>query len=114
MKRQIRFTDEVAAYRFTSVDNDTAIFEIKKDTLTFSSGSFYKAFFKGLTEKPEYELIMSADGLKGQAKHVFDTVSAIFKKACDSIDDAWFDTVDAGAPVAGTNALEETDNQVSC
>lgn len=50
----------------------------------------YDELSQGYNAKPEYEVVNSGAELKGQAKHVFDTVSDIFKKACDSIDDAWF------------------------
>lgn len=90
MKRQVSFTDEAEAYRFTPQYKEDGAFEIRKDTLVFNSNDFYQLFFKGLDAKPEYEVVNSGAELKGQAKHVFDTVSDIFKKACDSIDDAWF------------------------
>lgn len=90
MKRQVSFTDEAKAYLFTLMGEEDAYFEIRKDTLAFSSNDFYQLFFKGLDEKPEYEVVNPGDELKGQAKHVFDTVVAIFKKACDSIDADWF------------------------
>lgn len=90
MKRQVSFADDAEAYRFALTDKEDAIFEIRKDTLAFNSNDFYRLFFKGLDDKPEYEVVHPDGELKGQAKHVFDTVTAIFKKACDSIDVAWF------------------------
>lgn len=91
MKRQVSFADEADAYSFTIVGEDGAPFEIRKDTLVFSSNDFYRLFFKGLDERPEYETVNPGDELKGQARHVYGTVAAIFKKACDSIDEAWFE-----------------------
>lgn len=90
MKRQVSFEDTQDSYRFVLVGDGETAFEIGKGTLTFSTNDFYKLFFMGLKEKPEYELVQPADSLQGQAKHVFDTVKAIFKKACDSIDASWF------------------------
>lgn len=100
MKRQVSFADEAEAYRFTLVDKEVVTFEIRKDTLAFNSNDFYRLFFKGLDEKPEYEVVNSDGELKGQAKHVFDTVAAVFKKACDSIDATWFAKTEE--PVAET------------
>jgi len=94
MTKQINFLDETNAYRFELKGNDDAVFEISKDTLIFNSNDFYRLFFKGLEEKPEYELVTPDIELKGQAKHVFDTVAAILKKAFDSIDADWFKNVD--------------------
>jgi len=90
MKRQVSFADEAEAYRFALVDKENVTFEIRKDTLAFKTNEFYRLFFKGLDEKPEYEVVNPGGELKGQAKHVFDTVAAVFKTACDSIDAAWF------------------------
>lgn len=94
MKKQIRFEDARDAYRFMLVGDDDTVFEINKGTLAFNSNEFYKTFFKGLDEKPEYEFSQTAEDLKGQAKHVFDTVAAIFKKTCDSIEASWFTAVE--------------------
>ncbi|WP_139652317.1 hypothetical protein [Raoultibacter phocaeensis] len=80
MKKQVNFEDAVEAYRF----------EVSKSTLAFNADSFYKCFFKGLDEKPLYELIKPPSDLDIKAKHVFATVEAIFKKTCDSIDEKWF------------------------
>lgn len=95
MKRHIRFSDEASAYRFVLVGEESTVFEIDKGTLTFNEKAFYELFFRGLTEKPSYELVLPADDLKEQAKHVFDTVQAIFQKTCRSIDEAWFTPNDA-------------------
>lgn len=108
MKRQVSFADEAEAYRFVLADNEDVAFEISKDTLTFDSDDFYRLFFKGLDEKPEYEVANPDGKLKGQAKHVFDTVAAIFKKACDSIDAAWFVKTEEPA-VATVDDLNNTD-----
>ncbi len=89
MKKQINFSDKPQAYCFALEDNGVD-FEIKKDSLIFSSNDFYELFFKGIDEKPEYELVKPDEELKGQAKHVFDTVAAILKKTCESIDANWF------------------------
>lgn len=96
MKKQINFSDEPQAYRFALEGNDV-YFEIKKDSLAFSSNDFYELFFKGMDEKPEYELVKPDGELKGQAKHVYDTVAAILKKTCDSIDADWFKVPDEQA-----------------
>ena len=77
MKRQVSFTDEAEAYRFMPQYKEDGAFEIRKDTLVFNSNDFYQLFFKGLDAKPEYEVVNSGAELKGQAKHVFDTVSDI-------------------------------------
>lgn len=90
MKRQVRFVDDAQSYRFELVDGNDAVFEISKDTLVFSAKDFYATFFKDLDSKPVYELVQPTDALSGQPKHVFETVEAIFKKTCDSIDGGWF------------------------
>lgn len=90
MKRQVNFLDEAEAYRFTLADDEDVTFEISKDTLSFNANSFYGCFFKGIDEKPEYKLLEPPAELNGQAKHVYDTVKVIFKKACESIDEDWF------------------------
>ncbi|WP_452040672.1 hypothetical protein [Adlercreutzia rubneri] len=95
MTKQINFLDEPSTYRFALKGDDDTAFEISKDTLIFNSNDFYRLFFKGLKEKPEYELVTPDIEPKGQAKHVFDTVAAILEKACDSIDADWFKNVDA-------------------
>ncbi len=102
MKKQINFSDESTAYRFTLEAKNT-VFEICKDTLVFSSENFYKIFFQGLEEKPEYELVNSGEELKGQAKHVFDTVAAILKKACESIDASWFEESDKKSNISSND-----------
>lgn len=56
MKRQVSFEDTQDSYRFVLVGDEETAFEISKDTLTFSTNDFYKLFFMGLKEKPEYEL----------------------------------------------------------
>lgn len=89
MKRQVRFEETGDKYLFSD-DDRGSVFTIMKDTLIFSSNDFYQAFFKDLEEKPDYQLINPTAKLTGQAKHVFDTVEAIFKKSCGSIDDRWF------------------------
>lgn len=104
MKKQVSFSDEPKAYRFALAGDDDVTFEISKETLTFSSNDFYKLFFKKLDEKPEYELVKPGEELKGQAKHVFDTVAAILKKTCDSIDAGWFKEPDE-QPNAGSDNL---------
>lgn len=100
MKKHINFSDESTAYLFMLDGDDGKLFEIGKDTLVFSSDDFYRLFFQGLDEKPDYELVNTGDDLSGQAKHIFDTVDAILKKACDSINADWFKTPD-----------EQTDNE---
>ena len=90
MKRRVSFEETNEAYRFALVGDDGTVFEIAKNTLAFSSNNFYRCFFKGLDEKPEYELLRPTEELQRQAKHVFETVEAIFKKACASIDATWF------------------------
>lgn len=92
MKKQARFEETDETYRFTLIGNDEAVFEIDKKTLAFSSSDFYGCFFKKLNEKPEYELLQPTEKLHRQANHVFETVEAIFKKSCDSIDASWFET----------------------
>ena len=98
MKRQVSFEETNEAYRFALVGDDVAVFEIAKNTLAFSSNNFYRCFFQGLDEKPEYELLRPTEELQRQAKHVFETVEVIFKKSCDSIDVAWF-----GGPIDDLN-----------
>lgn len=90
MKKQVSFEETDEAYCFALVDDDNATFEIAKSTLAFNSNDFYRCFFKGLDEKPEYEVLQPTEELQRQAKHVFETVEAVFKKACESIDSAWF------------------------
>jgi len=90
MKRQVRFVDDIDAYHFILNESESISFSLSKDTLSFSANDFYRCFFKGIDEKPDYVLTCPDDELKGQPKHVFDTVEAIFKKACDSTDENWF------------------------
>lgn len=90
MKRQIKFADEEEAYRFVLVGDDSVIFEIQKNTLNFSTSKFYECFFKGVHEKPEYELLLPTGEIRGQAKHVYETVKGILDKACSSIEEKWF------------------------
>ena len=104
MKKQVSFEDAQDSYRFSLVGHSDSTFVISKDTLTFSSNDFYKTFFKGLSEKPEYELVQPKEKLQDQAKHIFDTVGAILKKACDSIDATWF--IETEEPTT-----EETDKE---
>lgn len=103
MKKQINFSDKPQAYCF-ALEGNSIDFEIKKDSLTFNSNDFYELFFKGIDEKPEYELVNPDGELKGQAKHVFDTVAAILKKACDSIDANWFKASDEQTDNSSDNA----------
>ena len=107
MKRQVSFSNEPEAYRFTLVGANDVSFEISKNTLAFSTNEFYKLFFKGLDEKPEYEVAKPDEELAGQAKHVFDTVAAIFKKACDSIDADWFTATEEQPSVANDDLSEQ-------
>ena len=90
MKKQVKFVHGESAYRFMFPDGEGGVFEIEKSTLTFHAGKFYECFFKGLHEKPDYSLLPLEEGIKGQARHVYDTVEAIFSSACDSIDNSWF------------------------
>lgn len=90
MKRQIKFADEESVYRFILVDDDSVTFDIQKSTLSFNTSKFYECFFKGIREKPEYELLPLAGDIKGQAKHVYETVKDILDKACTSIEEKWF------------------------
>lgn len=90
MKKQIRFADEGDVYRFVLVGDDSVIFDIQKNTLSFSTSKFYECFFKGAHEKPEYELLPPSGDIKGQAKHVYETVKDILDKACSSIEEKWF------------------------
>lgn len=106
MKRQINFADESTVYRFTLENEGEKVFEIAKNTLTFSSDDFYKLFFQGLDEKPEYELTKPTGELRGQAKHVYDTVAAILKKTCDSIDADWFKVPDEHTDTGSDNASD--------
>lgn len=106
MKKQINFSDGENSYCFTLKEDNKVIFKISKETLVFSSDDFYKLFFQGLDEKPEYDLINSGDELKGQAKHVFETVDAILKKTCSSIDADWFKESDDQS-VADDDVLNE-------
>lgn len=106
MKKRINFASEPTVYRFTLEDESEKVFEIAKNTLTFSSDDFYKLFFRGLNEKPEYELVKPTEELRGQAKHVFDTVAAILKKACDSIDANWFKVSDEQTDSGSDNASD--------
>lgn len=90
MKRQIKFVDEKDTYRFVLVNDESVIFDIQKSTLSFSTSKFYECFFKGLHEKPVYELVPPVEDIKGQAKHVYETVKEILDKACSSIEEKWF------------------------
>lgn len=95
MKKQVNFAETAEGYIFSSDDDiETNVFMVDKDTLIFNTNDFYEHFFKGLSEKPEYTLSQPIDELKGKAKHVYDTVAAIFKKACVSIEESWFQTDD--------------------
>lgn len=94
MTRQVEFHEGADSYRFVLDGRSDTAFEIQKDTLVFSASKFYECFFKGLTEKPIYELCEPSSELKGQARHVFETVATIFQEACDSIDASWFDLAD--------------------
>lgn len=94
MKRQVRFEETGDDYRFSLVGDDKIAFTISKKTLTFSADKFYAVFFKGLEEKPNYEVLRGEDELRGQAKHIYDTVAAIFEKTCSSIDESWFEKQD--------------------
>lgn len=94
MKRQVKFVDGESAYRFMFSDGEEDVFEIEKDTLLFRAGKFYECFFKGLHEKPEYSMLPPEGEIKGQAKHVYDTVEAIISSACKSIDSNWFSKSD--------------------
>lgn len=96
MKKQVEFVDGESAYRFMFSDGEGGIFEIEKGTLVFHTGKFYECFFKGLHEKPDYSMLPPEGEIKGQAKHVFDTVESILINACNSIDDSWFSKLDEG------------------
>ena len=96
MKKQIKFVDGESTYRFMFSDGEGDIFEIEKDTLIFHAGKFYECFFKGLHEKPDYSMLPLKGEIRGQAKHVFDTVEAIISSACKSIDNSWFSKLDEG------------------
>lgn len=94
MKKQVKFVDGESAYRFMFSDGEGDIFEIEKSTLVFHTGKFYECFFKGLHEKPDYSMLLPEEEIKGQAKHVFDTVESIITNVCKSIDDGWFSKSD--------------------
>lgn len=96
MKKQVKFVDGESAYRFMFSDDKGDVFEIEKSTLVFHTGKFYECFFKGLHEKPDYSMLSPEVEIKGQAKHVFDTVESILTNACKSIDDSWFSKSDEG------------------
>ena len=94
MKKQVEFVDGESAYRFIILDGEGGIFEIEKSTLVFHTGKCYECFFKGLHAKPDYSMLPPKEEIKGQAKHVFDTVESILINACESIDDIWFSKSD--------------------
>ena len=107
MKKQVKFVDGENAYRFMFSDGEGDVFEIEKSTLTFHAGKFYECFFKGLHEKPDYSMIPPEGEIKGQAKHVYDTVEAIISSACKSIDNSWFSKSDEGNSDAAFENLSE-------
>jgi hypothetical protein len=90
MKRQVSFEETAEAYRFALVEDESKAFEISKSTLEFNSKAFYEIFFKGLHEAPDYELVESATKLEKTSKHVYSTVSNIFKSTCAKINPVWF------------------------
>lgn len=96
MKKQVKFVDEESTYCFMFSDGEGSIFEIEKGTLVFHTGKFYECFFKGLHEKPDYSMLPPEGEIKGQAKHVFDTVESILINACKSIDNSWFSKLGEG------------------
>lgn len=113
MKRRVSFEETAEAYRFVLVDDESKAFEISKDTLEFNSKVFYETFFKGLDKAPDYELIEPNAKLKKTSKHVYSTVSGIFKNTCSKIDPTWFSdkpgnaTESESALPAKTSGLEE-------
>lgn len=113
MKRQVSFEETAEAYRFTLADDESMSFEISKSTLEFNSKAFYETFFKGLHEAPDYELLEPAAKLEKTSKHVYSTVSSIFKTTCEKIDPTWFpdktgDAVEPeSTPPARTSGLKE-------
>lgn len=96
MDIQIYFNESEGSYRFSKLGDDEQAFIINKSDLVFDTKVFYELFFKGLTEKPRYTVIDShteepGHRLTSQAKHIFDTVSKVFSKACDGIQEDWFE-----------------------
>lgn len=98
MRKRIEFSDGGEAYLLKQVEPpvDNAEVAIQKATLEFDTKKFYKAFFEGLSEKPEIEFVRAGgSNLDKSGEFIFGELNDLISKICGDIKEEWFVAPDA-------------------
>lgn len=87
MKRQISVSETDDSIVFM-LDGGGS-FCLDKSSLTIDSKRLYETFFKGLNEKPEYEVVSSENVTKEYSYYIAQFESLI-EQTLDKIEESWF------------------------
>lgn len=87
MRRRISVSETEDSIEFMLDGGGT--FCLDKASLTIDSKKLFETFFKGLNEKPEYEVILSENVSKENLYYVAQFESLI-EQTLDKIEESWF------------------------
>lgn len=87
MKRQINVSETESSIVFTLDGGEP--FCLDKVSLTIDSKRLYETFFKGLSEKPEYEVV-SQENVSKECSYYVLQFESLIEQTLGKIEDSWF------------------------